>query len=73
MASIHWVTAVQIARDQYDVTYEEWCALYYDHTDPTWDQFGKCTETAREVLVRNNVIDESVTEFDGLSDGWILR
>ena len=54
-----WQTAVDIARTCPDVTYEEWCALYVDPQHPT-RQRDKASEAAHEILVRNNVIEESV-------------
>lgn len=66
---MHWVTAVQYARMQPDVSYQEWCNLYYDHLDPSQAQIrGACT-TALPILVRNKVLDPSVTEFHGMTDG----
>lgn len=56
-------TAVEFARNQTDVTYEEWCNLYYTYDAPTLEQIKKCTETARVILIRNHVIDVSVTSF----------
>lgn len=64
----HWVTGVQYARMQSDVSYQEWCDLYYDHSDPTPAQIQRACKTALPILHRNNVIDSSVTEFRGMTD-----
>lgn len=54
-----WQTALQFARNQPDVTYEEWCNLYVKQ-HPTEDQVEHALRTAHPILVRNNVIEESV-------------
>lgn len=69
LTDTHWVTAVQYARMQPDVSYQEWCDLYYDHLDPSKWQIKKSCETALPILVRNKIIDSNVTEFYGMSDG----
>jgi hypothetical protein len=53
---------------QPDVSFAEWCDLYYPHTDPEPDQIRKACETALPILHRNNVLDVSVTEFRGMTD-----
>lgn len=56
-------TAIEFARNQTDVTYEEWCNLYYDYDNPTPEQIETCAKTARAILIRNKIIDESVGAF----------
>lgn len=67
---MHWVTAVQFARQSNDVTYEEWCELYYDHSDPTDEQIQKACEMAHKILLRNDVIADDPMDvvFHGLGD-----
>lgn len=57
---MHWKVAVDLARKQFDVTYDEWCDLYYDPRSPTQEQIEKACETAHPILVRNNVIYPTV-------------
>src|SRR3954447_5205429 len=59
---MHWVTAVEFARQSNDVTYEEWCDLYYDHSDPTHEQIQKACKMAYTILLRNNFIAEDPME-----------
>lgn len=66
---MHWIQAIKVAREQEDVTYQEWCWLYVDHLRPTRSQFDNATKTAHAVLVRNNVIEESVLFSGDLHDG----
>jgi hypothetical protein len=68
---MHWVTAVEFARQSNDVTYEEWCELYYDHSDPTHEQIQKACRMAYTILLRNNVIAEDPMDvvFHGFGDG----
>lgn len=60
---MHWTLAVEFARNQKDVTYDEWCRLYVDMRRPTAEQIRRACETAHPILVRNNVIVANV-EFD---------
>lgn len=55
-----WQTALSFARNQTDVTYEEWCNLYVDMRNPTLAQVEHALKTAHPILVRNNLIEESV-------------
>lgn len=54
-----WETALEFARDQRDVTYEEWCNLYVNRQNPTGAQIRRALVTAHSILVRNGVIEES--------------
>jgi hypothetical protein len=58
-----WQTAVALARSCADVTYEEWCDLYVDLSNPE-RQKEKASETAHAILVRNCTIDPSVVFVD---------
>jgi len=69
ISEMHWVTGVQYARQQTDISYQEWCDLYYDHLDPTPEQIKKACETALPILHRNAVISPDVTELFGTGDG----
>lgn len=51
-ASIHWTTAINLAKLAEDVTFEEWCDLYVNKQDPTAEQIAKASQTAKEILVR---------------------
>lgn len=55
-----WGTALLFARNQADLTYEEWCNLYVDMRNPTEAKVELALEAAHPILVRNGVIDESV-------------
>lgn len=55
-----WETALQFARNQSDVTYEEWCNLYVNMIAPGRDQVEHALRTAHPILVRNNIIEPSV-------------
>lgn len=55
-----WEIAVFHARRAEDVSYDEWCALYYDPKNPTQEQILKATEAAKPILVRNGVIEPGV-------------
>lgn len=55
-----WETALSFARNQIDVTYEEWCNLYVDMRNPTPAGVEHALKTAKPILVRNGVIEESV-------------
>jgi hypothetical protein len=55
-----WETALKFARNQDDVTYEEWCNLYVDLKNPTEAQVNHALKTAHPILVRNGVIHKSV-------------
>lgn len=60
---MNWRLAVQMAKEQPDVTREEWIELYYYRPDPTSEQIERATKIAHPILVRNNVIEESVRFF----------
>lgn len=62
-----WQTALDFARNQEDVTYEEWCGLYVDnHQDPpNQGQIAHALQVAHPILVRNNVIEKSVVLSSG--------
>jgi hypothetical protein len=68
---MHWITAIEFARQQNDVSYEEWCELYYDHSDPTVKQIEKACEMAYAILLRNGIIaeDPMAVVFHGFGDG----
>lgn len=55
-----WQTAVSLARTAEDVSYEEWCDLYYNVKNPTKEQIDKACKAAHSILVRNNAIVPSV-------------
>jgi hypothetical protein len=57
---MRWEIALVFAKNQRDVTYEEWCNLYVDMREPTKAQVEHAMKTAHPILVRNNVIEESV-------------
>jgi hypothetical protein len=58
-----WQTALKFAREQSDVTYEEWCNLYVDMSDPTRDQVERALKTAHPILARNGIIEPSVVLY----------
>lgn len=60
---MHWTLALQFARNQPDLTYEEWCGLYVDPQHPTPQAIAKACKVAHPILVRRRVIEKSVT-FD---------
>lgn len=60
---MYWITAIDIAR-RCEVTYEEWCNLYYNHKSPTEYQLRLCETTAHNILVRNGAIEEGVKFLD---------
>lgn len=43
------------------MTYEEWCNLYVNGKSPSLAQIKTATDTAHAILVRNLVIEPSVT------------
>ena len=55
-----WKLAVDIAKAVEDVTYEEWCKLFVSAYDPTPEQIEVASQTAHTILVRNQMIKESV-------------
>lgn len=55
-----WQTALELARNQPDVTYVEWCNMYVDMQNPTVAQVEAALKVAHPILVRNNVIKQSV-------------
>lgn len=57
---MNWRLAIDLARSCEDVTYEEWCNLYYERPEPPKAQVEKAIRAAHPILVRNNVIEESV-------------
>lgn len=57
---MRWQTALEFARNQDDVTYEEWCNLYVNRKNPSEAQVEHALKTAHPILVRNSVIHESV-------------
>lgn len=68
VAHMHWITAIEFARAQPDVTYQEWCDMYYNHRLPSPPKIviEEVLKTARPILIRNKVISESVKEFQGV-------
>jgi hypothetical protein len=58
--TFHWTVAVKLAKSAEDVTFEEWCALYVDHKNPTAEQIRTACEAAHPILVRNGAIESSV-------------
>lgn len=60
---MYWTTAVDVARTL-DITYQEWCDLYYFKSNPTEMQIHLCKETAYVVLYRNNIIAKEVRFID---------
>lgn len=58
---MYWMTAIELARNFMDLSYEEWCNLYIDYKNPNEFQLRLCEETAHKVLVRHNVIEPNVT------------
>ena len=67
--NLHWVTGVSYARMQSDVSYQEWCDLYYNHREPTIEQIQRACETALPILHRNEVINPNTAELHGMTDG----
>lgn len=59
---MHWAEALTIARNQQDLSYDEWCGLYLDPRPETVNKFQvkRALRVAHRVLVRNGVIDKSV-------------
>lgn len=55
---MHWKDAVDLAKKQPDVTYEEWCNLYVPSRNPTPQHLDKATKAARSILVRNKLMEE---------------
>lgn len=55
-----WETALQFARNQTDVTFEEWCGLYVDAHIPAKAQVEHALGVAHPILVRNGIIEQSV-------------
>lgn len=60
---MHWSVAVDLAKRVDDLSYEEWCALYVNAKNPTEDQVSTACSAAHSILVRNQMIQPSVT-FD---------
>jgi len=58
---MNWRTALEFARNQEDLTYEEWCGLYVDNIrNPKRENVERALKVARPILVRNQIIEESV-------------
>lgn len=57
----YWETLVIAARRCDDVTYEEWCDLYFTRSNPSKEQIQKSTETAKTILIRNKTIGPDIT------------
>lgn len=57
---MYWLTAIKLAKVLDDVTFEEWCDLYVPFHNPHDEQIAKASSAARKILVRNNLIHESV-------------
>jgi frataxin-like iron-binding protein CyaY len=57
---VRWQIAVDIAKQCFDLTFEEWCDLYVNRKHPTREQIARASKVAHTVLVRNGEIEESV-------------
>lgn len=60
---MNWKLAVQMAREQSDVTYQEWCDLYYSVLDASAGQIEKAAKTALPILIRNHRVERGTRLF----------
>lgn len=60
---MYYLDAIRLAQEQQDVTYEEWCNMYVPYMNPTEEQIERAIDTARTILVRNELLEGSKPFF----------